>query len=56
MLLTLFVILFIIWALRMVIMFTIGGFVHFPLVVALLVLLAIALVMLGINTAQGRKI
>ena len=56
MLLTIFLILFLIWALGLATSFTMGGFVHLPLVVALMVLLAVALVMLVIKVVQGRRV
>ena len=48
MLWTIFVILLIMWALGLVTSYTMGGFVH--------ILLVIALVMLVINLVQGRRI
>lgn len=48
MLWTLFVILVIMWALGLVTSYTMGGFVH--------ILLVIALVVLVINLVQGRRI
>jgi len=48
MLWTIFVILLIMWALGMVTSYTIGGFIH--------ILLVIALVMLVINLFQGRRV
>ena len=48
MLWTLFVILLIMWALGLVTSYTMGGFVH--------ILLVIALVVLVINLVQGRRI
>jgi len=48
MLWTIFVILLIMWALGLVTSYTMGGFVH--------ILLVIALVVLGVNLIQGRRI
>jgi len=48
MLWTIFVILLIMWALGLVTSYTMGGFVH--------VLLVIALVMLVVNLVQGRRV
>jgi len=48
MLWTIFVILLVMWALGLVTSYTMGGFVH--------ILLVIALVMLVINLVQGRRI
>jgi len=48
MLWTIFVILLIMWALGLVTSYTMGGFVH--------ILLVIALVMLAINLIQGRRV
>ncbi len=48
MLWTIFVILLVLWALGLVTSYTLGGFVH--------ILLVIALVMLVINLVQGRRI
>ena len=48
MLWTIFVILLIMWALGLVTSYTMGGFVH--------ILLVIALVMLVLNLVQGRRI
>ena len=48
MLWTIFVILLIMWALGLVTSYTMGGFVH--------ILLVIALVMLVINLVQGRRV
>jgi len=48
MLWTIFVILLIMWALGLVTSYTMGGFIH--------ILLVIALVMLVINLVQGRRI
>jgi len=48
MLWTIFVILLIMWALGLVTSYTMGGFVH--------ILLVIALVVLAINLVQGRKV
>jgi uncharacterized membrane protein YtjA (UPF0391 family) len=48
MLWTIFVILLIMWALGMVTSYTMGGFVH--------ILLVIAVVMLVINLVQGRRV
>ena len=48
MLWTLFVILMIMWALGLATSYTLGGFVH--------ILLVIALVMLVVNLVQGRRI
>jgi hypothetical protein len=48
MLWTIFVILLIMWALGLVTSYTLGGFVH--------ILLVIALVVLVINLVQGRRI
>lgn len=48
MLWTIFVILLIMWALGLVTSYTMGGFIH--------ILLVIALVMLVINLFQGRRI
>jgi len=48
MLWTIFVILLIMWALGLVTSYTMGGFVH--------ILLVIALVVLAINLIQGRKV
>jgi len=48
MLWTIFVILLIMWALGLVTSYTMGGFVH--------ILLVIALVMLVINFVQGRRV
>ena len=48
MLWTLFVILLVMWALGLVTSYTMGGFVH--------ILLVIALVVLVINLVQGRRI
>ena len=48
MLWTIFVILLILWALGLVTSYTIGGFIH--------ILLVIALVMLVINLVQGRRV
>jgi uncharacterized membrane protein YtjA (UPF0391 family) len=48
MLWTIFVILLIMWALGLATSYTLGGFVH--------ILLVIALVMLVINLVQGRRI
>jgi hypothetical protein len=48
MLWTIFVILLIMWALGLVTSYTLGGFIH--------ILLVIALVMLVINLVQGRRI
>jgi hypothetical protein len=48
MLWTIFVILLILWALGLVTSYTIGGFIH--------ILLVIALVMLVINLIQGRRV
>jgi len=47
MLWTLFVILLIMWALGLVTSYTLGGFVH--------ILLVIALVLLAVNLVQGRR-
>jgi len=48
MLWTIFVILLIMWALGLVTSYTMGGFIH--------ILLVIALVMLVINLMQGRRV
>jgi len=48
MLWTIFVILLIMWALGLVTSYTMGGFVH--------ILLVIALIVLVVNLVQGRKI
>ena len=48
MLWTIFVILLVMWALGLVTSYTLGGFVH--------ILLVIALVMLVVNLVQGRRI
>jgi hypothetical protein len=48
MLWTIFVILLIMWALGLVTSYTMGGFVH--------ILLVIALVVLAINLVQGRRV
>jgi len=48
MLWTIFVILLILWALGLVTSYTMGGFIH--------ILLVIAVVMLVINLIQGRKV
>ena len=48
MLWTIFVILLILWALGLVTSYTMGGFIH--------ILLVIALVMLVINLFQGRRV
>jgi len=48
MLWTIFVILLIMWALGLVTSYTMGGFVH--------ILLVIALVVLAINLIQGRRV
>ena len=48
MLWTIFVILLIMWALGLITSYTIGGFIH--------ILLVIALVMLVINLIQGRRV
>ena len=48
MLWTIFVILLIMWALGLVTAYTMGGFIH--------ILLVIALVMLVINLVQGRRV
>lgn len=48
MLWTIFVILLILWALGLVTSYTMGGFIH--------ILLVIALVMLVINLVQGRRV
>jgi Family of unknown function (DUF5670) len=48
MLWTIFVILLIMWALGLVTSYTLGGFVH--------ILLVIALVVLAINLIQGRRV
>ena len=48
MLWTIFVILLILWALGLVTSYTMGGFIH--------ILLVIALVMLVINLIQGRRV
>jgi hypothetical protein len=48
MLWTIFVILLIMWALGLVTSYTMGGFIH--------ILLVIALVMLVINLIQGRRV
>ncbi len=48
MLWTIFVILLVLWALGLVTSYTMGGFVH--------ILLVIALVMLVINLVQGRRV
>jgi len=48
MLWTIFVILLIMWALGLVTAYTMGGFVH--------ILLVIALVVLAINLVQGRRV
>ncbi len=48
MLWTIFVILLVMWALGLVTSYTMGGFVH--------ILLVIALVMLVVNLVQGRRI
>ena len=48
MLWTIFVILLIMWALGLVTSYTMGGFVH--------ILLVIALIMLVINLVQGRRV
>ena len=48
MLWTIFVILLIMWALGLVTSYTMGGFIH--------ILLVIALVMLVVNLVQGRRI
>jgi uncharacterized protein DUF5670 len=48
MLWTIFVILLVMWALGLVTSYTMGGFIH--------ILLVIALVMLVINLVQGRRI
>ncbi len=48
MLLTIFVILLVMWALGLVTSYTLGGFVH--------ILLVIALVVLVVNLVQGRRI
>jgi hypothetical protein len=48
MLWTIFVILLIMWALGLVTSYTMGGFIH--------ILLVIALVMLVLNLVQGRRI
>jgi len=48
MLWTIFVILLIMWALGLVTSYTMGGFIH--------ILLVIALVMLVINLVQGRRV
>ena len=48
MLWTIFVILLIMWALGLVTSYTLGGFVH--------ILLVIALVVLAINLVQGRRV
>jgi hypothetical protein len=48
MLWTIFVILLIMWALGLVTSYTMGGFIH--------LLLVIALVMLAINLVQGRRV
>ncbi len=48
MLWTIFVILFIMWALGLITSYTMGGFVH--------ILLVIALVVLAINLVQGRRV
>ena len=47
MLWTIFVILFIMWALGLVTSYTMGGFVH--------ILLVIALIVLVVNLVQGRR-
>ena len=47
MLWTIFVVLFILWALGMVTSYTMGGFIHILLVLALVVIL--------LNTIQGRR-
>ena len=48
MLWTIFVILLILWALGLVTSYTMGGFVH--------ILLVIALIVLVVNLVQGRKV
>jgi len=48
MLWTIFVILLIMWALGLVTSYTMGGFVH--------ILLVIALIVLAINLVQGRRV
>jgi uncharacterized membrane protein YtjA (UPF0391 family) len=48
MLWTIFVILLVLWALGLATSYTIGGFIH--------ILLVIALVMLVINLVQGRRV
>ena len=48
MLWTIFVILLVMWALGLVTSYTLGGFIH--------ILLVIALVMLVVNLVQGRRI
>jgi uncharacterized protein DUF5670 len=48
MLWTIFVILLVMWALGLVTSYTMGGFIH--------ILLVIALVMLVVNLVQGRRI
>ena len=48
MLWTIFVILLVLWALGLATSYTIGGFIH--------ILLVIALVMLMINLVQGRRV
>jgi Family of unknown function (DUF5670) len=48
MLWTIFVILLVMWALGLVTSYTMGGFIH--------ILLVIALVMLVINLVQGRRV
>lgn len=48
MLWTIFVILLIMWALGLVTSYTMGGFVH--------ILLVLALIMLVVNLLQGRKV
>ncbi|MGZ8488862.1 MAG: lmo0937 family membrane protein [Candidatus Binatia bacterium] len=48
MLWTIFVILLVLWALGLVTSYTMGGFIH--------ILLVIALVMLVVNLVQGRRV